>query len=133
MRQSSASPVRTVMNNRAAGLARQRFTDSCWNTSYARKRHSLWATPERPPGAADRSRNGCPSCLQELAERLVNGRAFALGAIGGAGVSVELAVAARAVAWTVQRPGRRLNRGSACVRGSQAMPMSLRWIWGQEE
>ena len=25
------------------------------------------------------SRNGCPSCLQELAERMVNGRTFALG------------------------------------------------------
>ena len=28
----------------------------------------------------------CPSCLQELAERMVNERTFALGAIGGAGV-----------------------------------------------
>lgn len=26
----------------------------------------------------------------------------------------------------------RLNRGSACVRGSQTMPMSFGWIWGQE-
>ena len=24
-------------------------------------------------------------------------------------------------------------RGSACVRGSQTMPMSFGWIWGQEE
>jgi hypothetical protein len=23
--------------------------------------------------------------------------------------------------------------GSACVRGSQTMPMSFGWIWGQEE
>jgi hypothetical protein len=46
------------------------------------------------------SRNGCPSCLQELAERMVNGRTFALGAIGGAGVSVQLVRAGRAVAWT---------------------------------
>ena len=47
-----------------------------------------------------------------------------------AGASVQPALAARAVAWTVQRPGRRLNRGSACVRGSQTMPMSFGWIWG---
>jgi hypothetical protein len=48
-------------------------------------------------------------------------------------VSVQPALAGHAVAWTVQRPGRRLNRGSACVRGSQTMPMSFGWIWGQEE
>jgi predicted molibdopterin-dependent oxidoreductase YjgC len=71
--------------------------------------------------------------LQELAERVVNGRTFALGAIGGVGVSVQLALAGRAVASTAQRPRRRLNRGSACVRGSQTMPMSFGWIWGQEE
>ena len=27
----------------------------------------------------------------------------------------------------------RLSWGSACVRGSQTMPMSFGWIWGQEE
>ena len=64
---------------------------------------------------------------------MVNGRTFALGAVGGSGVPVQLALAARAVAWPVQRPGRRLSRGSACVRGSQTMPMSFGWIWGQEE
>ena len=51
-----------------------------------------------------------PSCLQELAERMVNGRTFALGAIDGAGVSVQLALAGRAVAST----------GSATEEASQS-------------
>ena len=51
-----------------------------------------------------------PSCLQELAERMVNGRTFALGAIGRAGVSVQLALAGRAVAST----------GSATEEASQS-------------
>ena len=55
-------------------------------------------------------RNGCRSCLQELAEWMVNGRTFTLGAIGGAGVSVQLALAGRAVART----------GSATEEASQS-------------
>ncbi len=81
----------------------------CNRSFEASVRYSLWATSERPPGAAG-SRNGCLSCLQELAGRMVNGRTFALGAVGGSGVPVQLALAARAVAWPVQRPGRRLSR-----------------------
>jgi len=48
--------------------------------------------------------------LQELAERMVNRRTFALGAIGGAGVSVQLALAGRAVTST----------GSATEEASQS-------------
>ncbi len=60
----------------------------------------IWAASGRLPGAAEQAENGCSSCLQELAEQTVNGRTFALDAIGGAGVSAQLGLAGRAVAWT---------------------------------
>ena len=51
--------------------------------------------------------------MQELAERMVNRRTFALGAIGGADVSVQLALDGRAVAsMGSATEERRLNRGS---------------------
>ena len=51
---------------------------------------------------------------------MVNGRAFALGAIGGAGVSVQLALAGRAVAST----------GSATEEASQSGIRSRTAVWG---
>jgi|HubBroStandDraft_2_1064218.scaffolds.fasta_scaffold14485_6 hypothetical protein len=63
MRQSNASPVRTVMNNHAAGPARQPLTDSCWNTSCARKKAFVMATSERPPCAAEGAETvALPAC-----------------------------------------------------------------------
>jgi hypothetical protein len=56
------------------------------------------------------SRTCCISCLQELADRMIDGRPFGLSAVGGAGVPVQLAARRRAVAWT----------GSAAVEASRS-------------
>jgi hypothetical protein len=56
------------------------------------------------------SRNGCPSCLQESAERMVTGVRLLGVAIGAAGASVQPALAGHAVAWT----------GSATEEASQS-------------
>jgi hypothetical protein len=79
----------------------------------------LRATSERPPGAAEEAETVALPGLQELAERMVNGRTFALGAISGAGVPVQLALAGRAAASTGSATEEALNRGSTSATRSR--------------
>jgi hypothetical protein len=72
----------------------------------------IWATSERPPGAAEGAGTVALPCLQELAERMVNGRAFALGVISGAVSQSSWRLLGVPSLRQAQRPGRRLNRGS---------------------
>jgi hypothetical protein len=68
------------------------------------------------------SRAWCISCLQELADRMADGRAFGLSAVGGAGVPVQLAARRRAVAWTGSAAGKASCSGIPCGHCSARSP-----------
>jgi hypothetical protein len=78
---------------------------------------SAWGDLRASTGCGWGSRTCCISCLQELADRMVDGRPFGLSAVGGAGVPVQLAARRRAVAWTGSAAGEasRPGMGRRCA------------------